>query len=993
MKHGLPDDRTNWKRVEELYLQALQRPSAERAQLLDSACKGDLELRREVESLLEAVEKDGMLLEGQALDIAARMAARSSRSSLIGRQLNSYQILSLLGKGGMGEVYLARDLRLERQVAIKVLPEAFTGDPERLARFEREAKLLASLNHPNVAAIYGLEISEGKRFLVLELVEGETLAERLSQGPLPVPEALEVCRQTADGLEAAHDKGIIHRDLKPANVKVTPEGKVKILDFGLAKAFYEQGAPVDPSRSPTITEQMTAPGVILGTAAYMSPEQARGKTVDKRADIWAFGCVLYECLTAKRAFQGDTITETVAAILKSEPDWTLLPLETPAFVRSLLRRCLQKDPNSRLHDIADARVEMLEGLSEPAEMMPVAQRFPFKRLLSVGAATLVIGLLIGGLVVMKYFKPAASPISQTVLRSSIRLESGHWLDGLRSSTHGAIDQPTRTAMALSGDGRFMVYAAVKENAGPQDKSRLYLRRLDQLEAKPIAGTEGGISPFLSADDRWVGFWADRKLMKVSIEGGVPIALCDVPSPFGFSWGDDNQIVFSSARGSGLTMVSADGGKPETLTMPDRSKGEYGHRLPHCLPAGKGILFTIKRHAWDHEPRVALLKPGTRKWHVLLEDAADARYVATGHLAFLRQGTLMVVLFDLDKLEVIGQPVPALANIAQALNTTDSRLDTAAGQFCISTSGSLVYASGGIVPDRETSLVWVDHRGKAEPIAAFKAPFFAPRLSPDGQRIAYSALGMEGHIWIYDLNRGTAMKLTSEGMSEFAVWTSDGRRVTFDWVNAGVPNIYWQAVDGSSSMERLTQSEYFHWPGSWSPDGETLAFMELHTETQYVIQLLNVRDRRVTPFLNSRFEENYPEFSPDGRWIAYVSGESGRKEVYVRPFPNPGGKWQISNEGGKEPLWSRNGKQLFYRRENQVWVVDAQTGSAFSVRKPRLLFEQPGYVSGDPIRGWDISLDSQRFLMVKLDDRKPTPVTEMILVQNWLEELKRLVPVK
>jgi WD40-like Beta Propeller Repeat len=368
-------------------------------------------------------------------------------------------------------------------------------------------------------------------------------------------------------------------------------------------------------------------------------------------------------------------------------------------------------------------------------------------------------------------------------------------------------------------------------------------------------------------------------------------------------------------------------------------------------------------------------------------------VATGHLAFLRQGTLMVVLFDLDKLAVIGQPVPALANVSQALNTTNSPLDTAAGQFCISTSGSLVYASGGIAPDKEKSLVWVDRKGKAELIAAFKAPFFAPRLSPDGQRIAYSALGMEGHIWIYDLNRGTAMKLTSEGMSEFAVWTPDGRRMVFDWLNTGVPNIYWQAVDGSSPMERLTQSEYFHWPGSWSPDGETLAFMELHTETQYVIQLLNVRDRRVTPFLNSRFEESYPEFSPDGRWIAYVSGESGRVEVYVRPFPNPGGKWQISNEGGQEPLWSRNGKQLFYRRENQVWVVDVQTGSAFSVRKPRLLFEQPGYLSSDPIRGWDISLDGQRFLMVKGDERKPQPVTEMILVQNWLEELQRLVPVK
>jgi serine/threonine-protein kinase len=590
---------------------------------------------------------------------------------------------------------------------------------------------------------------------------------------------------------------------------------------------------------------------------------------------------------------------------------------------------------------------------------------------------------------MQYFKPTASLVSQPVVRTAVKLEPGHWLAGLRRLD--GFQRPTRTAFALSRDGSFIVYSAIAENPGPQTKPQLYLRRMDRSEARPIAGTEGAIGPFLSPDDRWVGLVADGKLKKVSVDGGVPALLCDVQSPFGFSWGDDSQIVFAPGENSGLSRISADGGKPETLTEPDKIKEEYSHRLPHSLPAGRGILFTIMRYASDLQPRVALLEPGTQKWRVLLEDAADARYVPTGHLVFLRQGTLMAVPFVIDELKLNGQPAPAVASVMQALNTASSGFDTAAGQFSISASGAMAYAPGGILPDRESSLVWVDHTGKAEPIASFKAPFFAPRLSPDGQRIAYKTLGKESQVWIYDLIRSTASRLTSEGFGVFVTWTPDGRRVVFDWMKAVAPNIYWQPADGSTPMERLTQSEYLQFTGSWSPDGETLAFLESHEGSGLDIVLLHMRDRKVTPFLNSRFNERYPEFSPDGRWLACVSNESGRGEVYVLPFPGPGGKWQISNEGGTEPLWSRNGKQLFYRRPNQVWVVDVKAGSGFTASKPRLLFEQPGYGGGGPIRTWDISPDGQRFLMVKLDERKPQPVTEMILVQNWFEELKRLVP--
>jgi serine/threonine-protein kinase len=858
-----------------------------------------------------------------------------SKGSLVA---GKYRIVEEIGRGGMGVVYKAEDTKLARQVAIKVLPEVFTADPERLARFEREARVLASLNHPNIAAIYGVEEADGQRFLVLEFVEGENLAERLSRGALTLEVTLDLCGQIADGLEGAHEKGIIHRDLKPANVKITPEGKAKILDFGLAKAYVEELTVGDIANSPTITAQMTEPGVILGTAAYMSPEQATGRPVNKRADIWTFGCILYECLTGKRAFPGDTATESMAAILRGEPDWDSLPAGTPRNVRSVLRRSLTKDPRERLRDIGDARMEMLEGLSEPAEAVPVSQQFSRLRLLSIGAALFVIGFL-GGMAVMKYFKRATSPTSQPAVRSAVRLEPGHWLDGWRWSPPWGFDQPSRTAMAISSDGGFIVYSAVKENPGPQDKPCLYLRRTDQLGSTPISGTEGGMYPFLSPDDRWVGFWAGEpwaggKLMKVSIDGGVPVPLCNAAMPFGASWGPENSIVFSPDENKGLSRTPIEGGEPEPLTTPDRVREEISHYLPYCLPDGEGVLFTIMRFDFEMRPRVALLDLKTRKWQVLLEDAADARYVPTGHLVFLRQGTLMVASFDLGKHKVTGQPVPAITNVIQALNMTNPGMNTAAGQFSISKSGWLVYAEGGILPDSQNSLVWVDQEGRAVPAAPFKAAFFAPCLSPpDGRRIAYTILGKELNDWVYDTNRGDARdRLTSEGYASWANWTPDGKRVVFTWCKSGQPNLYWQPADGSSGMERLATSDYLQAPGSFTPDGATLAFTEWHPEKNMNdIFLLDLRSRHITPFLNSGADEGWPEFSPDGRWLAYSSDESGRPEVYVRPFPGPGGKWLISHEGGMDPLWARNGKQLFYRSVDgqQVWAVDVRAEGEFS----------------------------------------------------------------
>ncbi len=895
-----------------------------------------------------------------------------------------YEILERIGAGGMGEVYRAIDKNLGRHVAIKVLPSAFAEDKERMARFEREAKLLAVLNHPNIAAIHGLEESEGRRFLALELAEGETLQARLNRGPLPVDEALETCREIAEGLEAAHEKGIIHRDLKPGNIMITPEGKVKILDFGLAKAYGGETTNVDIEKSPTITAQMTEPGVILGTAAYMSPEQARGRAADRRADIWAFGCVLYECLTGSRAFHGETVSDTLAHILKGEPDWGKLPADTPTLIKVLLRRCLEKDRKRRLHDIADARLEIEAPMAYPSEAVAAPRRSTLPWLAAGAVGIFLAGIFLGKVLI----RHPLSTLSAPVVTASIKVEPGHWLDGMRRAQER--EWPSRKAMAISADGRFLVYSAIEENPGPQAKPQLYLRRMDQGEAKPIAGTEGGINPFLSPDSRWVGFWADGKLEKVPVDGGVPGTLCHASGISGASWGPGNSIVFSRGPEPGLLTVSAEGGMVEILTSPDPKREAGYHSLPSWLPNGKAVLFTVMRYPWDSQPRLALLDLDTREWHVLLPDGADAKYVPTGHLVFLRQGTLMAVRFDAATMQVIGQPSPVVGNVMQAIVPWGGQ-NTGAGQFDVSESGSLVYAAGGVLPDPQNSLVWVDQRGSEQPVAPLHFPFQAPRLSPDGRRIAYVTQGREWRVFVYDLDTGTNSRLTHEGMSSRAIWTPDGERIVFLWYEALDLNLFSQPFDGSSPMKRLTTSEFDQYPGSWASDGQTLAIVEDHSDTGSDIALLETSSGRVTPFLNSQFNETYPEFSPDGRWIAYTSDESEREEVYVRPFPGPGMKHQVSSQGGVQPLWARNGRQLFYRRQDQVWAVDVRTDGGFSTGKPRLLFERPGYSPGHPTRSYDLSQDGQRFLMVKLEQRKPAPVTEMTHVQNWFEELKRLVP--
>ena len=878
---------------------------------------------------------------------------------MVGTTISHYKVLEKIGQGGMGTVYRAQDTTLDREVAIKVLPEQFTQDPQRLARFEREAKLLASLNHPNIAAIHSFEHADKIHFLVLELVEGETLSEKVAKGPLPVEEAFEACRQIADGLEAAHEKGVIHRDLKPANVKVTPEGQVKILDFGLAKAFEAEVPVTDISQSPTLTEEMTRAGVILGTAAYMSPEQARGKPVDKRADIFAFGSVLFELLTGKRAFEGETVTDTIASILKGEPEWDLLPPSIPSTIRFLITRCLQKDPGKRLQHIDGARILIEEALSGATAAAAIGlgeamQPALWKRAIPWSLAGLIAIIAVVAIWILT--RPTPAPLSRFV----ITLPPTADLDG------GVDNQ-----LAISPDGRRIVYEATDQ---------FYVRAIDEFVATPLAGTESAGQPFFSPDGDSVAFFTPDALEKVLLVGGTPIAICEVAGSrrrYG-TWVGDT-IVFS-AIGS-LFRVSAAGGEPEILATPDTEKSEIRYEMPEILPGDKELLFTISTSTGS---QIALLSLETGEQKVLLA-GRQAHYAPTGHLVYGLEGTgtLMAAPFDLATLEVTGESVPLLEGVRQD--------PSEAVDYSFSSNGTLVYVPGG-ESERRRNLVWVDRQGAVEPLGTPpRANYNYPRLSPDGERLVVSD---DNDVWAYDLSRPTLTRLTFEGTNSQMLWTPDGRHVTFRSIRAGVQNIFWKLADGSDAAERLTTNEFRKNPGSWSPDGQILAFYQFSgvggpaDRDIWVLPLEG--DRQPQPFLQTQFNEGAPTFSPDGHWLAYVSDESGRTEIYVRPFPDPGGKWQISTEGGAEPVWARNG-ELFYRNGDQMMAVEITTEPSFSAGTPLLLFEGSYRCTAGFTVVYDVTPDGQRFLMIKTERPGLGEQAQIHVVENWFEELKRVVP--
>ena len=794
----------------------------------------------------------------------------------VGTRLGNHEITALLGKGGMGEVYRARDTKLKREVAIKILPDEFSRDADRVNRFQREAEVLASLNHPNIATIHNLEEANGSQYLVLELVEGETLAERIRRGPLPVDEALSIAKSICEALEAAHDRGIIHRDLKPANVKITPQGLVKVLDFGLAKLLDGDAATPNSARgyspvlsnSPTISPEMMAAGVILGTVAYMSPEQAKGRPADKRSDVWAFGCVMYEMLTGRPLFAAETTSEIVAAVLREEPDLTRVPDKT----RRLLQVCLQKDPKQRLQAIGDWRLL----LGDAPTASPKAKSWaPWS---VAGVCAIVAALAV--------WAPWRRP-------NPVTTEAGMRLD-LDLSVPMA---PSNGAnVIISPDGARLVLVALDSSG----KSRLLTRKLDQPVPVELKDTQGAYAPFFSPDGQTVAFFAGGKLKKIAVDGGDPVVLCDAPAGRGGSWGDDGNIVVSLDTQVGLSLIPSTGGKPVILTM--LAPGENSHRWPQVLPGSKVVLFTSNStYANFDEANISALSLTDHKSKVVLKRAGVyPRYLQSGHLIYVTKGTLFAIPFDLSSLEVRGRAVPVVEDVSNDTRYGFSRVD-------FSTNGTLLYRKGRT--QGLGALHWMDSAGKTEPLEAEPGIYLSPRISPDGSKVLWMASqGPIADLWIYDWRRGSKTRLT-DSMDVYSnpVWSPDGKYVVF----SSSRGIRWTRADGAGRPQPLTTSNALQFPNSFAPDGR-LVFSEI-TPAGGLIRTVTVdgnsgqmRAGNPEVFLQTPSALPFPAFSPDGRWLAYADAESGSYEVYVRAFPDKGTRWPISNGGGTMPVWSMNG---------------------------------------------------------------------------------------
>jgi Tol biopolymer transport system component len=899
-----------------------------------------------------------------------------------GRILGHYEILEPLGAGGMGEVYRARDTKLERDVAIKVLPEDFALDQERLARFDREAKVLASLNHANIAAIYGLEDFDGVRFIVMELVEGDALAERLgTAGRIEVDEALEIARQTAEALEAAHESGVIHRDLKPANVKVTPDGKVKVLDFGLAKAYEADGSPSeispDLSQSPTVAAA-TRTGVILGTAAYMSPEQARGRPLDKRTDIWAFGCVLYEMLTGRRAFEGETVSDTMAAILKEEPDWGQVPTSIPWSVQQLLRRCLQKDSHSRLRDIGDARIEIVGVLN--SELGP-------------GPASIAESSLGPGSIYRRSGWVAASFIVGFLIAALLLWTTRPWGD---TGTEGSLYHfelelpgliPTGPEVALSPDGRQIVYAGRNERG----EVILLHRRVSDSQIRPLEGTRAANYPFFSPDGTWVGFHAQGELRKVSLSGGLPEPICEVAETWGASWGRNNVVVFGTPGGGLLAIPASGGGKPEPVTSLNREAGETAHRWPQILPDGDRVVFTVWRESVDEAQVATISLSSPNEPHKILTSGTNPRIAPTGHLLFVRRDVLMADSFHAEDGRLGDRPFVVDEDMYLGV------LGKAA--FDVSTEGTHIRLNKGAGNALLSStLSWVDRAGNvARVISDGSLGWTQPAFSRTGRRLASARFFADGSvkIWALDLRSHRIMPIDLEPdaqVSLWPVWSPDE-----EWIAAvstrhgGQWNVYRWKADGSGEYQRLTFSEEARQvPTSWSTD-DVIAF-EQGSIGHRDIWLLRFGEEgsplEPEPFLvDGRFHERGAKFSPDGQWIAFTSDRSNQDEVWVKAVQGENVPRQVSIDGGREPAWSSDGTELFYRSGDRMMAVAVTQGSTLEFDSPELLFTGSftyGYV--DWALNYDVFPDGDRFVMVQ---EPPASQRRLQVFLNWSSELEAL----
>src|SRR5216683_1528619 len=892
-----------------------------------------------------------------------------------GTRLGPYEILSAIGAGGMGEVYKARDTRLDRIVAIKVLPAHLADRAELRERFEREAKTIASLNHPHICTLYDTGHQDEIDFLVMEYIEGETLAQRLVKGSLPIQQVMQFAIEIADALDKAHRKGVTHRDLKPGNIMLTKSG-TKLLDFGLAKLRQGAAPAVPISELPTAKDPLTAQGTILGTLQYMAPEQLEGKEVDARTDIFAFGTVVYEMATGKKCFESKSQASLIASILQIDPPpiSSLQPMTPPALDR-VVKTCLAKEPDERCQsakDLTDELMWIAEGGSQVALARTTSAkgiRALDRRTLIVSAVTLLSVAAVASLATWNLKPSPPQPVTRTV----INLPPGQQLAGLE-------DGP---AVALSPDGAHLAYVA--RQAGTQ---QLYLRAMDSLESKPITGTDGAANPFFSPDGQWLGFFAEGKLRKVSVNGGATLdfGVGDFfggISGAGASWGSQGIIAFARTTVAPIQQVPDAGGSRQPLTR--LGKGDITHRWPEFLPGGRALLFAAASSGITFSTaQVAVQSVGADERRILVQVGTNPRYAHSGHLVYVKEGSLMAVPFDPQRLEVTGTAVSVVEDVLQSPTT-------GAAQYSISTSGSLVYVAGG-VQAAQSRLVWVSRSGAEQPLAAPPRPYRFPRISPDGRRVAVSIVDQETQSWVYDLSRGTLSRFTFGGSQNYeAIWTPDGKRIAFESNNSGPMNIFWQLADGSGGLERLTTSEYLNSPDSWSPDGQLLAFVEINPTAGVDISVLRLSDRKTHPFIRMQFNLNEPQFSPDGRSLAYISDETGRNEIYVRPYPGPGGKWLISTEGGVDPIWNPNGRELFYRIGDKMMAVEITTQPGFSAGTPRMLFEGRYEAAPVPLHNFDVSHDGQRFLMLKPVEQEHAAPTQINVVLNWFEELKRRVP--
>jgi serine/threonine protein kinase len=936
-----------WKEIERLYHSSIELPADQQTRFLAEAC-ADSEIRQHVATLLAHRDRGLTFIDRPALDVAADIATRGHSGVLVGRRIGPYEVTSLIGAGGMGVVYRAHDSRLDRDVALKLLPAELDNERELLVRLEQEAKLLASLNHPNIAAIYDLEESDGIRCLVLELIDGETLADRLRRGRIHGEEGLTICRQIAEALEAAHERGVVHRDLKPSNVMITANGSVKVLDFGIAKMLAATASGGSAS-----AVDLVAADVMVGTPPYVSPEQVGGTPADKRTDIWAFGCVLYEVLTGRRAFERDSVPDTLAAVIEQEPDWSALPRSTPPNVTNLLRRCLQKNPHWRLRDIGDARLDLVEQSKSHSDGTVAERRARGRQWLWVSVVAFVV------LVTLVLTQWRARPLLPV---PEVRLE--------------ATTPPTAdpVSLALSPDGQKLVFVATNEG-----RSRLWLRSLNSLSSRPLPRTDHASCPFWSPDSAAVGFFADGQVKRVDIESGVVRELAGAAVSCGGAWNRDGTILYSSPLFGPISRISAANPGAAVTTRTDVTRVERprqrSHRLPQFLPNHRHFLYYVAGSADARGVYVGDLG-GTESRRLL--DADTAAVYASGHLLFVRQGALLAQAFDPTSLTLVGGPFPVAEDVA---------FDPAryAAALSASSDGVVVYRAGSMVGRRQ--FVWVDRTGRelrrlGDPDSAGSLD---PSLSPDEQRVGfYRTVNGQPDIWLLDTRRAVVSRFTTEGRALRPIWSPDGNEMIYA---AGIPtNLFRRPVAGQPDEQAILETTQPKAATDWSKDGRFVLYRSSDPQNGWDIWALPLDgSRNSLSVARTRFDERDGQFSPDAKWVAYQSNESGRFEIYVQPFPAPGGKATVSSDGGAQVRWRTDGKELFYVAfDNRLMAVPVQVApnsETLDVGAPIPLFTTQigGAVQGANRQQYMVSSDGQRFLMNTVVDEVTSPI---VVLLNW-----------